>query len=236
MPILTLKFKDNTFKKYRLKKGVSVTIGRRDSNKIVIDNLAVSGNHAKIDSVGDGFLFTDLQSKNGSFVNDELVTSHYLQDKDVISIGKHTLVFEYSDDEEKPERSDSGMDQTMVMDTEKHRTMLAGEDIKPTPGMEEPSESAFLTFLTGGEGDLPLTKKMTKIGKSDESDIIATGFLIGKNAATISIRPDGHYLSYVEGLSKPKVNDESVKGTIKLNEYDIIQIGSVKMQFTYKKK
>ncbi len=236
MPILTLKFKENTIKRYRLKKGVTVTIGRRESNKIVIDNLAVSGNHAKIDSVGDGFLFTDLQSKNGSFVNEQLTTSHYLEDKDIINIGKHTLMFEYQDGEAKPEKTDPGMDQTMVMDTEKHRSMLAGTDSEPTPGMEEPTTTGLLTYLTGGEGDFILTKKMTKIGKSEDSDIVANGFLVGKNAATISIRPDGYYFSYVEGMSKPKVNEDSVKGTIQLEEYDIIEIGSLKMQFTYKKK
>ena len=72
MPMLTLKFKKNTIADYPLQKGKSVTIGRRTNNDIVVENLAVSGHHAKIDSIGDGFVLTDLQSKNGCFVKSSL--------------------------------------------------------------------------------------------------------------------------------------------------------------------
>ena len=68
---------------------------------VVIDDPAVSGHHAKIDSLEDRFVLIDLQSKNGSFVNEELVTSHWLRHGDVISIGEHCLVFEYTE-KEKP--------------------------------------------------------------------------------------------------------------------------------------
>ena len=61
----------------------------------MIENLAVSGHHAKIDSVGDGFVLIDLQSKNGSFVNEQMINSHWLKDGDVINIGKHSLIFHY---------------------------------------------------------------------------------------------------------------------------------------------
>jgi len=58
--------------------------------------------------------------------------------------------------------------------------------------------------------------------------------MIGKTAATISKRPKGYYLSYVGGVAKPKVNDVAVKESVLLNEFDIIELGSVKMQFIYK--
>ena len=125
MPTLTLKFKDNTLGEYSIEKGQSLTIGRKDSNDIPIENLAVSGHHAKIDSVGDGYLLTDLQSKNGSFVNKQLVASHWLKNGDTIVIGKHTLVFTYAEGEAAPDAGAGGsMDQTMVMDTDKYREML----------------------------------------------------------------------------------------------------------------
>ena len=70
MPQLKLKSKDKTLGDYEIQKGVSLTIGRREKNNVIIDDVAVSGHHAKIDSVGDGFVLIDLQSKNGSFVNE----------------------------------------------------------------------------------------------------------------------------------------------------------------------
>jgi len=58
--------------------------------------------------------------------------------------------------------------------------------------------------------------------------------MVGGTAATISKRPQVYSLSYVEGISKPKVNGKSVKESVILKEFDYIEIGSVKLQFILK--
>ncbi len=236
MPTLTLSFKDNIIAEFQIEKGQSLTIGRKASNDIPIENLAVSGHHAKIDAVGDGFLLTDLKSKNGSFVNKQLISSHWLKHQDAITIGKHTLTFAYRDDEERPDDTAGEMDQTMVMDTDKYRDMLAqtAPEVAAAPGGEkEPVH--ILSYLSGGEGDIKLSKKLTKIGKSSTSDIVVGGFMMGKTAATISKKPQGYSLSYVDGMTKPKVNGVVVKESVNLKEFDIIEIGSIKLQFVMEK-
>ena len=240
MPILTLKFKENTIAQFTLEEGKSLTIGRKESNDVPIENLAVSGHHAKVDAVGEGFLLTDLQSKNGSFVNNELVQSHWLKHGDIITIGKHTLVFAYTDDEQHPDAEGPGMEKTMVMDTDRYRDML--DQAMKAPGdapaaqapKKEKEQVGMLSYLAGGEGDVELTKKLTKIGKDDSCDIIVGGLTMGKLAATISKRPQGYSLSFVGGMAKPKVNGETVKESVMLNDFDEIEIGSVKMQFVLK--
>ncbi len=230
MPTLTLTFKENTIATYRIEEGQAITIGRKESNNVPIENLAVSGHHAKIDSVGEGFLLTDLQSKNGSFVNRELVSSHWLKDGDNILIGKHTLIFTYDEGEKKPDEAAASMDQTMVMDTDKYRDMLA--QAMPKDAKAEAKEPVgVLSYLTGGEGEVKLAKKLTKIGKSDTSDIVIGGLMMGATAVTISKRPQGYSLSYVGGMTKPRVNGETVKESVTLKEFDEIEIGSVKLQF-----
>ncbi|QTA78003.1 FHA domain-containing protein [Desulfonema limicola] len=81
---------------------------------------------------------------------------------------------------------------------------------------------------------MELIKKLTKIGKNASSDIIVSGLTIGQTAATISKRPNGYHLSYVGGLAKPKINGKTVKESVLLNQFDTIEIGSVKMQFIHK--
>jgi pSer/pThr/pTyr-binding forkhead associated (FHA) protein len=235
MPALTLKFKEKVIKEYRLEKGDTLTIGRKENNDVVIENLAVSGNHAKIDAVGDGFLLTDLQSKNGTFVDEQLITSHYMKHKDVIMIGKHSFVFTYDEGEKQPDNQKlADMDKTMVMDTDQHRAMLA----KTSSGMDSKALNgqpiAVLSYLSGGEGEIELTKKLTKLGKASNNDIVVKGLTVGKTSATISIRPKGYYLSYVGGIAKPKINGKPEKDSVKLEEFDTIEIGSIKMQFLYK--
>ncbi len=237
MPILTLKFKKDSkeISRYKAEKGHTLTIGRLSDNDIVIENLAVSGHHAKIGWETKGFLLTDLQSKNGTFVNEELIKSaHWLKHGDVITIGKHILVFAYAPGEPAPEDSEDTLNETMMMDTGDYRKMLEKNILKPSPIAVDKEPLGMLSFLAGGEGEVELSKKLTRIGKNASSDIVLSGLTIGQTAATISKRPDGYSLSYVGGLSKPKVNGESVKESVRLKEFDIIEIGSVKMQFTLK--
>ena len=240
MPTITLKFKDNTLGEFRLEKEKSLTVGRSEDNDVTIENLAVSGHHAKVDAVGDGFLITDLQSKNGSFVNNERITSQWLKHDDVIAIGKHTLSFAYDKGETRPDEAAGTMDQTMVMDTDKQREMLAkikGASREETQLLQkEPTGTPIgvLSFLAGGEGEVTLTKKLIKIGKDSSCDIVVGGLMMGSTAATISRRPKGYYLSYVAGMTKPKVNGQVVKDSVILKEFDNVDIGSAKMQFIHK--
>jgi pSer/pThr/pTyr-binding forkhead associated (FHA) protein len=247
MPKITLKFKENVLADYHLPPGCSLKIGRRKDNDIVLDNLAVSSHHGKIDSAGDGFVYIDLKSKNGSFINQQLVSSHWLQDGDVIFIGKHSLTFAYFESEIHPEdKKQSEMEKTMVMDTNEYRSMVNPKDPQPKPVDPPKSKPAeinknkpvrgYITYLTGSEGTLALKQKVTKIGKDASNDIVIKGWKIGKTAATISRTRDGYYFSYVNGLAKPRINDKRTSNKpIKLNELDIIQIGSIKLQFIGKK-
>lgn len=234
MPLITLKFKDTKIKDFPLEEGRSLTIGRRDINDVIIENLAVSGMHAKIDSIDKGFLLTDLKSKNGTFVNGQLIATHWLGHGDTVNIGKHTLVFTYTEGEQQSDTQTGSMDKTMVMDTDKYRDMLSKSSSNVASKIRQSESTGVLSFLSGSEGDFEIKKKLVKVGKDASSDIVIGGLMTGKTAFTISKRPKGYYLSYVGGMAKPKVNDVPVKESILLNEFDTIEIGSVKMQFIYK--
>jgi len=234
MPTLTLKFKEKIIKEFPLDKKTNISIGRRDENDVVIDNLAVSGYHAKIDSIGNGFLLTDLQSKNGTFINGETINSHYLNHNDNIIIGKHSLLFVYREDESRPENTGADMDKTMVLDTGKHKEMIEKNAPEKKIAKKADTKEGYLSILSKENEEIRLTKKITRIGKASDNDIIVGGLLTGKTAATISKRPGGHFLSYVAGMSKPRVNGNAVAESVQLKEFDMISIGSGRMQFIYK--
>ncbi|MGW8301042.1 MAG: FHA domain-containing protein [Desulfobacterales bacterium] len=252
MPKITLKFKGNVLADYHLPLGCSLKVGRHKDNDVIIENLAVSGHHGKIDSAGDGFVYIDLKSKNGSFINDELVTSHWLADADVINIGKHSLTFSYLDSEPRPEDNPkSEMEQTMVMDTNEYRSMVGKSDpkltmtvspettLEPVPLNDKKKKSVrgYITYIVGGEGTLALKQKITKIGKDAGCDIVINGWKIGKIAATISRTREGYFFSYVGGFAKPRINDKKAsKKPCKLKKSDIISIGSTKLQFIGRKQ
>ena len=64
------------------------TLGRRPYNDIVIDNLAVSGEHAVLHMVGSEVQIEDLNSTNGSYVNGKAVKKQALQNGDVKAVKK----------------------------------------------------------------------------------------------------------------------------------------------------
>ena len=70
-----------------------ITIGRKAQNDVQIDNLAVSGEHAVIVSIMDDAFLEDLGSTNGTMVNGKTVKKHFLQDNDVVELGKYKLKY-----------------------------------------------------------------------------------------------------------------------------------------------
>lgn len=79
-----------TLKEYPLAKE-RTTIGRKPHNDIPIDNLAVSGEHAAIITILNDSFLEDLGSTNGTLVNGQSIKKHFLQNSDVIEIGKYKI-------------------------------------------------------------------------------------------------------------------------------------------------
>jgi pSer/pThr/pTyr-binding forkhead associated (FHA) protein len=231
---MILTFNKQVIKEYPLLEG-SLTIGRNEDNTVVIDNLAVSGYHARVDQTGSDFILTDLQSTNGTFVNNDKIVSHKLQHGDKIIIGKHVLLF-VSSQTGKEELSEESldMDKTMMLDTAKQRELLSKQKSAPT-GARVSEKIGMISFIDGSSlGEIELTKKLMKIGKADTCEIKLSGMLMGSTAATISRRPSGYTISYTGGMAKVKVNGEVVKDSVPLKDFDTVEIGSYKFQFYQK--
>src|SRR6476620_2116254 len=69
------------------------TLGRRPYNDVVIDNLAVSGEHAVLQMTGNEVHLEDLNSTNGTYVNGKAVKKQLLQNSDTIEIGKYKIKY-----------------------------------------------------------------------------------------------------------------------------------------------
>jgi len=239
MPKLILMFKDKILNAYPLASGDVLTIGRHPDNDIVIENLAVSSHHAHVSHSNDLFELKDLDSRNGTQCNGKQVSQCILNDKDVVTIGKHQLQADWSDTmavertaELQAELADAvNKDRTMMLESAQYNmnnangmaSFGAGDDLK----------SDFLSFLAGGEGICKLSKRPVAIGKNPDADIVVGGLwalLMGSPAAVINKQAGDYFLRFAGGMIKPKRNGASVKGTVKLNHEDIIALGPVRVQ------
>lgn len=244
---LILKFQDTVLEEYEFQ-ATPVTIGRRDDNDIVIDNMAVSGHHAVIEEEEPNYyVLVDLESLNGTFINERKITRERVFDGDSIIIGKHTMEFiDLRPESERPVRDENDeakkkglkFRDTVILDTEAQQELLAkqaaerGEQPEQFPKPKKVNFYGSITILSGGTPEIiELAKRVTTLGKSSDSDIKCSGLLIGKTAALINKRPTGFFLAYAEGLKKPEVNGESVTTQVQLHDGDEIVIGGTRMTF-----
>ena len=129
MAKLILSVDGQVLKEFTLSKERTL-IGRKPHNDIQIDNLAVSGEHAAIITILNDSFIEDLGSTNGTMVNGKPIKKHFLQNNDVVEIGKHKL--KYFNDAPA---------QASAADFEK--TMIIRNPAKAAPPTPKPAEAGL---------------------------------------------------------------------------------------------
>ncbi|HXZ48109.1 MAG TPA: FHA domain-containing protein [Usitatibacter sp.] len=265
MAKLILSVDGQVLKEYTLSKERTL-IGRKPHNDIQIDNLAVSGEHAAIITILNDSFIEDLGSTNGTMVNGKPIKKHFLQNNDVVEIGKHKLKY-FNDAPTAATAAD--FEKTMIIrnpakagptpapdkamgDTQTNLKALAPEPAKPAPAPAAPPPAAAaapapakapepapaapapaggpvreaaIQVLSGAAAGktLDLTKNLTTVGKP------------GVQVAVITRRPNGYFITHVEGATFPTLNGTSLGAHAQmLNDHDLIEIAGVKMEFFYK--
>ncbi|MGD0908521.1 MAG: FHA domain-containing protein [Candidatus Acidiferrales bacterium] len=240
MPRLVLKFQSSTLKEVPL--GTRpVTIGRAPDNDIPIDNLAVSNYHARVYVEAGSLVVEDLNSLNGSFLNDIRVERAMLKDGDAILIGKHHILVDQAHDaalqlDSWRKAPAPRVNETMVLDTEERRKMFeqavaAGERSQVSPDrMRVPT----LTVLNGrtDQKEYRIAGKLTVIGHSKLATVRLRGWFTPEIAAQINKNDDGYYLG--RGDRVPKINGVEIEGLTKLNDGDVIDVGRVRLNFLFR--
>jgi pSer/pThr/pTyr-binding forkhead associated (FHA) protein len=244
MAKIILKYEAAVLKEIPLKQA-TLSIGRTAANDLPIDNLAVSGHHAKIYYEADKFVLEDLNSLNGTFVNNQRIRKSFLKNGDEVLIGKHTLV--YMDEGGAPPPPPvmaadatmpmAKMEETMVLDTKKRREMLQKATVVATEGASAAPAAekvGSLTVLAGktDSNEYILTGRLSMIGKSDQATIKLKGWFAPAVAAVINRKESGYTVS--PSGSETKVNGQVTQGVRELKEGDIIEVAGIKLQFYYR--
>jgi pSer/pThr/pTyr-binding forkhead associated (FHA) protein len=240
MSRLVLKFESAALKEVPL--GTRpVTIGRAPDNDIQIDNLSVSNYHARVYVEAGSLVVEDLNSLNGSFLNDIRVERAMLKDGDAILIGKHEILVDQAHDAALPldgwrKAPAPRVNETMILDTQERRKLLemaaaAGERSQLSP---ERLLIPTLTVMRGrtDQKEYRMSGKLTVIGRSKMATVRLRGWFTPEVAAQINKHEDGYYLG--RGDRVPKINGISIHGLTKLNDGDVIEVGRVRLNFLYR--
>jgi len=201
------------------------TLGRRPYNDIVIDNLAVSGEHAVLQMNGADVFIEDLNSTNGTYINGKAAKKQLLNHNDTVEIGKYKIKYLLEDgfDYEKtmilPSGSDPAQHHAPVSRPAGLDSRNSGfASLGTTPG----GPVATIRVMNGAAAgrEVALTKVVTTVGKP------------GVQVASITKRPGGYVLAHVEGAARPAVNGNPLVGeTVSLKSGDVIELAGTQMQF-----
>jgi pSer/pThr/pTyr-binding forkhead associated (FHA) protein len=189
------------------------TLGRRPYNDIVIDNLAVSGEHAVLTAAQSDVFIEDLNSTNGTYINGKAVKKQLLSNNDVVEVGKYRIKFLAEDAED--------YEKTMILRPGAFGR-APGVIGTPAAAAAPAAGPASIKVLNGGAAgrEVLLTKVVTTVGKP------------GVQVASVTKRPGGYVLSHVEGSRRPSVNGQPVgEESISLKHGDIIDLAGTQMQF-----
>lgn len=242
MARIFLKFNEAVLKEIPLDRA-QLTIGRKPDNDLVIDNPAVSGHHARIVQEHGKFFVEDLGSTNGTFVNDAKILKHQLRNTDRVGVGKHLLVYQGEVTETAPPpppaAKEDDSDKTMILDTKKQRELLKAASTMQFPaGVPKPAVTKVgsLVSVSGStdQKEYELTGRLSIIGSEDSATIRLTGWFAPKNAALITRRGDGYFVSMSEGGKKILVNGDAVQGSKELQDGDVLVVAGVQFQFVLK--
>lgn len=212
-----------------------ILIGRKPENDVQVDNLAVSGQHAAIITILNDSFLEDLESTNGTFVNGKLIKKHALKHGDVVTIGKHEL--KYINDEASGDADD--FEKTMII-----RPGMAGhaaaaakaEEQVAAPRPAAGAAPAPAAAAPAAEGAMPLGKIQVLSGPGAGKELELRKALItlgrpGVQVAVITRRPQGYFITHVEG-QHPVVNGDSIGAQARqLKDHDVVELAGVKMEF-----
>lgn len=183
-----------------------ITIGRKSSNQVQIDDLAISGEHARITTILDDVFLEDLDSTNGTSVNGKPITRCVLSDGDVVDIGKYRMKFIAAREQE------SGLSVAV-------EGLAAGQDGE---GKAAGAEGAGLLRVLDGPHagrEMPLSKARTMLGSP------------GGQVVAIVRRSEGYFLQAIEG-KEPVVNGRQIEErSVPLGERALIELAGARMEF-----
>jgi hypothetical protein len=192
------------------------TLGRRPYNDIVIDNLAVSGEHAVLQMVGADVFIEDLNSTNGTYINGKAIKKQLLANNDIVEVGKYKIKYLVEDN--------ADYEKTMIL--KPGANAPSGFGLPSSFGaLSSPASSttpAVIKVLTGAAAgrEVSLTKVVTTVGKP------------GVQVASITKRPSGYVFAHVEGAQRPSVNGAPLTAeSVALRSGDVIELAGTRMQF-----
>ena len=223
MPSLIISIEGTVVKEIALTKQ-RTTLGRRPHNDIVMENLAVSGEHAALILEGDAVTLEDLNSTNGTFINGFPVKRQVLAEKDLIQIGKYKI--RYEQDQQEPSEPLAAAGASAILNSSfsdfSANTMPAALNPSVTGGNKLMDQAALLILNGTSAGQkVPLIKVVTTLGKP------------GVAVASITHKHHGFVLTLVEGESSSlKLNGQELgAATVQLANGDMVDLAGARIQF-----
>ncbi|MDX9857119.1 MAG: FHA domain-containing protein [candidate division Zixibacteria bacterium] len=226
MPEIIVKYEDKVIERIVTEKK-RISIGRTNDNDIVLENRGVSRKHAMIEFNENAAVIIDNESLNGTFVNNRKIGEDVLRDKDVVTIGKYSLI--YNCQATGPADDGSDMDGTMVLNTKRQKELLQ-TDRSEREIVAKYGGSVLLGEENAEFAEYALDREVTTIGKAKFVHVKAKGLMLSGIQAKITKEPEGYAVVNLGRKGKTCVNGEPVERCW-LKNGDLVSVGKTTLKF-----
>ncbi len=203
------------------------TIFGRDKGDIVVDDHEVSSTHCQIQNIAGVYHLFDMNSTNGTFVNNERIVKSKLSPGDIITVGQTNFKFQLEDEsnvrhittifksKNKLSLTDS---KSSIVDT------LIESELHSTHGH---SIALHITYHDGTTDDVELTQKTLFIGRASSFGKFEQDPEISRKHLMIKVNDTGEVFIEDQGSTNGSyLNGKKITGMHLVRPQDEVKVGT----------
>ncbi len=199
----------------------TVTLGRAMTNDIVLPDVRVSRQHARLDCGPEGCTLVDQGSANGTRVNGAQVKSALLSPGDVVSLGNSSLRYDINA---------PTVDQELTMiDSEADLDATLGQ-MTLAMTLNDTSKPRLVVYTPERTWEMPLEVDALSIGRAPDNDVVLEIEKVSRHHARLERQRDAFLLRDLKSTNGTYIAGERIEMRL-LKDGDVFRIGPAQLVY-----
>ena len=205
------------------------TIFGRDKGDILIDDTEVSATHCQIQEINNIFHIFDMNSTNGTFVNNQRIIKAKLREGDVITIGQTS--FKFSLEDERNVRHIATVFKSLNEEKARNSSLIETLIESELRNTNFNGIKMFVTYSNGKSEEIELRQRLVFVGRASSFGKFDQDSEMSRKHVLIKLNDTGEVFIEDQGSTNGTfLNDKKIKGMHQVGTNDIVQVGETSLR------
>lgn len=209
------------------------TIFGREKGDVIVDDTEVSATHCQIQEINDVYHIFDMNSTNGTYVNNERIVKAKLKEGDIVTIGNTSFRIGLQEEKKirhiptvfKPAKNDKNRSSSLIetlIESELRNTQYNGIKL-------------FVTYSNGRKDEIELQQRLVYIGRATSFGAFDQDAEISRKHLLIKLNNSGEVFIEDQGSTNGSyLNGKKIKGMHQVRPDDLVRVGDTVMRIVAK--